>query len=276
MSRILCDFKESSLSQPLIKMLELLEQKKRDLDQLRPLSGEQTANLKKVYDLDLTYHSNAIEGSTLSFAETRLILEEGLTIGGKKLNEHLEAINHKEAIDFIEELAQQKVQGFSERDLLDLHALVLRAIDKDNAGRYRTIPVGTRTAEGEIREFCDPLQVQSKIEEFFNWLLTLQSQNPLQVAADAHYYLVTIHPFADGNGRVARLLMNLLLIQAGYPPAVIRLERRLDYIQSLNDTQIQEENSPASRHSFYNVVFQAVESSLDLTLNTLKTGMKFL
>ena len=140
---ILCDLSPHRPDPRTLSLYARLDGRRRELDGLRPLAPDQAADLKRLYDLDLTYNSNAIEGSTLTYAETRVILEQGITVAGKPLREHLEVINHKEAIDFIEELAACGGGPMRESDLLSVHSLILRGIDPRNAGRYRTVPVLT-------------------------------------------------------------------------------------------------------------------------------------
>lgn len=201
------------------------------LDSFRPFHPTVIAELKKLYDVRFTYHSNAIEGNTLTQSETEMILEKGITVGGKTLKEHLEVIGHKEAIDYVEELAR-KDAPVSEREIRDLHSLIMRNIDRDEAGRYRRLDVG---AAGTEHVYPPHFQLSELMEGFAEWLPseTAKRLHPVEYAAEAHYRLVSIHPFRDGNGRTARLLMNLLLIRQGYPVAVIMNERRKEYIDSL-------------------------------------------
>ncbi len=141
-------------------LLKQIDTKKQKLDTLRPLNSEQLQNLKKIFDADLTYNSNAIEGSTLSFAETKLILSEGITIGGKKLSEHLEVINHKEALDFIESLSHLKPEQLSLKDIMDIHFLILKGIKTKDAGIYRVKPLCVQKSDGDIYQFTEPLKIK--------------------------------------------------------------------------------------------------------------------
>ena len=145
-------------------LLTQIEIQKEKLDLLRPLSMEQSKNLKNYFDIELTYNSNAIEGNTLTYNETKIVLNEGLTIGGKSLNEHLEVINHKEAIDFIEDIIDKK--EITQKDIKDIHYLILKSIDNKNAGRYRDIEVGVRKTDGTIHRFCHPIEVSYEMEKF--------------------------------------------------------------------------------------------------------------
>lgn len=244
-----------------------LDDKKKILNGFRPLNPGQAANLKAVFDLDQTFNSNAIEGNTLSFAETKLVLQEGITIGGKTLREHLEIINHKEAIDYIEELAKKKTPEIKESDLLNVHTLILRQIDQKNAGKYRQVPVYIRQADGGTHRFCEPYIVPKKMEDFFIWLKDETEMHPVQLASEAHYRLVCIHPFIDGNGRVSRLLMNLILQQHGFPPAVIKVANRKEYLDS-----IQKAETSGDHSEFIKMIAVAVEESLNLYLEVLEHG----
>ncbi|MDQ5948669.1 MAG: hypothetical protein QG651_1163 [Pseudomonadota bacterium] len=235
-------------------LIQQLEAQKVILDSKRAFSREQLLRIKRIFDVDLTYNSNAIEGSTMTFNETKLVLNEGLTIGGKKLNEHLEVINHKYAIDFIEELSKNKI--ITLRDIKDIHGLILRGIDDKYAGKFRDTLVGVRLSDGRIRNFTDPLQLDNAMQEFIV-NLSVNNEHPIIRAAQAHYEFVTIHPFIDGNGRTARLLMNLILLQSGYPPAIIRIANRAEYILALETAQ-----NSNDLNEFYLVILYAVSESI--------------
>lgn len=237
------------------ELIKSVDVKKVILDSKRPFNSEQVARIKRVFDVDMTYNSNAIEGSTMTFNETKLVLNEGLTIGGKRISEHLEIINHKHAIDFIEELSCKSVTDL--RDIKDIHNLVLRGIDEQYAGKFRDKPVGVMQSTGKIHNFVDPLLIRDEMECFIT-NLNLNKSHPIIKAATAHYEFVTIHPFIDGNGRTARLLMNLILLQNGYPPAVIRVANRANYIQSLESAQIND-----NLNDFYTLVINSVSESID-------------
>lgn len=252
-------------------LLNTIDSKKKKLDTMRPLSNEQVKNLKKLYDVELTYNSNAIEGSTLTYSETKLILNEGLTIGGKKINEHLEVINHKEALDFIESISQTKTKDIKIKDILDIHYLILKGISTSDAGVYRSKPVGVRKSDGEIFHFTEPLKVSDEMEDFIKWLSSENTLHPVILAALVHYKFVSIHPFIDGNGRTARLLMNLVLIQNAYPPAIIKMTKRVEYIQGIEKAQ--NENN---MNDFYKVIADSVNESLDLYLEILQDDIRLI
>ena len=242
-------------------LLDQIHEKKDKLDKLRPLSDVQVKNLKNVYDIQLTYNSNAIEGSTLTYSETKLILNEGITIGGKSINEHLEAINHKEAISFIEDLTNINTKEITLVDIKNIHHLVLKGIDKLNAGHYRKQNVGVIKSDGEIHSFAQPLKIEEEMDKFIEWLHSQTIEEPILLAALVHLKFVSIHPFIDGNGRTARLLMNLVLLQNGYPQAIIKVSNRAQYIQAVEKYQ-QSSNNDYS--DFYKAVLESVNDSLEL------------
>ncbi len=247
--------------------LKLLTEKKQKLDKYRPLLPELVKNLEDWFRVELTYTSNAIEGNTLTRSETALVVEKGITVNGKTLTEHLEAINHAEALDFIKGLVSKKRKDITERDTLDIHSLILGKIDDSNAGRYRNVAV--RIA-GVPVVLPNPLKIPELMKDFYKWLHSKNRDHPVKIAADAHLQFVTIHPFADGNGRTARLLLNLLLLQKGYPPALIRKEERKTYIDSIGKAQLE-----GSNDDYYKIICKAVNRSFDIFLEALnpKEGM---
>lgn len=253
-------------------LLQNLTEKKKKLDGFRPLPPDLVKNLEDWFRVELTYTSNAIEGNTLSRSETALVVEKGITVSGKTLTEHLEAINHAEALDFIKELVGKKREDITERDVLDIHSLILSKIDDSNAGRYRNVAV--RIA-GVPVVLPNPLKVPKLMKDFYKWLHSNNRDHPVKIAADAHLQFVTIHPFADGNGRTARLLLNLLLLQKGYPPALIRKEERKVYIDSISKAQLEGDND-----IYYKVIYKAVNRSFDIYLEALNPesdkGRKFM
>lgn len=195
----------------------------------------QAATFSKANEIEYTFESNGIEGNTLTLQETALIIEKGVTIGGKSLREHLEVINHQHAIDFIKEIVKNK-EPIQESILLAIHRLVLMGIDQKNAGMYRKVPV---LISGSKHLPPAAYLIQEKMEEFFEYLKN-QKEHPLLFAAEAHERLVTIHPFMDGNGRTARLLMNLILLQNHFPILILKAntDQRLLYYNSLEKAQI--------------------------------------
>jgi len=207
-----------------------LDRLKQKLNSFRPLPPEIVANLHEDMVLRWTYNSNAIEGNTLTLKETKVVLE-GITIGGKTMREHFEAINHRDAIYFVEELAQ-KGESLSEWQIKSIHQSILKGIDDRNAGIYRSINVIISGADHIPPDFK---QVASEMGQFIKWHgEDAKKLHPVERAARVHAEFVKIHPFVDGNGRTARLLMNLELIKDGFPPAVLSVGKRLEYYESLD------------------------------------------
>lgn len=211
-------------------MFEAIDDLKNKLDQRRPLSPAIVKNLQEDLIIRWTYHSNAIEGNTLTLLETKVILE-GITVGGKALREHFEAINHRNAIYYVEDIIR-KEEPFSEWQIRNIHQLILKNIDDENAGRYRQQNV---LISGATSTPPDYTLLNDKMSQLINWYETeAYKLHPIERAAKVHADFVGIHPFIDGNGRTSRLLMNLELMKAGYPPCVITVENRLAYYEALD------------------------------------------
>lgn len=239
------------------RLQKRIQEKKAQLDALRPLPAAAVRRLNEQLTIEWIYNSNAIEGSTLTLRETQLILEHGITIGGKSLREHFEVVNHQEAIKLVESLALQRepITAFHVRQL---HALVLAKIDDESAGQYRNVPVRIVGATHEPPPSWD---VQARMQDWATWLQGQEEvMEAVTLAAIAHHKLVAIHPFIDGNGRTARLIMNLMLMRAGYPPAIIARVNRQQYYRVL--VQADGGNSAP----LVNFVGRAVERSLTLYL----------
>ena len=236
--------------------------KKQRLDRYRPLPKELIKNLDEWFRIELTYTSNAIEGNTLTRQETALVVDKGITVSGKSLEEHLEAINHAKAFDFIQTLINKKRQDITENNILDIHRIILQKTDDINAGRYRTVSVRLKGSETILP---NAVKIPQLMQEFTGWLNGDLRDHPVKIAADAHFKFVSIHPFVDGNGRTARLLMNLLLMQAGYPPAIIRKENRSVYLKSLEEGQ-----TKGNFDNYYACIFEAIDRSLDIYLEALE------
>lgn len=250
------------------EILASVDRKKARLDECRPLSASQAGSLKTFFDVDFTFNSTAIEGNTLTIQETRIVLLDGMTIGGKSVREHLEILNHKEAIDYIESLAARKISGMTRSDILNLHSIVLRGIDSAHAGTYRDVPVYIRKADGRIHKFCDPVHVNDEMEAFVAWLGSPEDLHPVWLAAEVHTRFVSIHPFVDGNGRTARLLMNLVLLQAGYVPCVIPVARRNHYLDAIEEWQ-----DGGNKELLVGMIAAAVDESLDIWLETIEKNV---
>jgi len=240
---------------------EELDEKKAILDSKRPLPKETLKSLEENFKLEWTYNSNAIEGNTLTLKETKVVLE-GITIGGKTMREHLEAINHKEAIEFLEELINDNSE-LSEMDIKNIHALVLKGIDDQNAGRYRTENViisGASHIPPEsviVPEFMEKL-----IYRYDEWK---ERYHPIIVAALLHAEFVKIHPFIDGNGRTARLLMNFEAMKNGYPPIIIKTKQRHKYYDALDKGAM-----IGNYTDFVKMVAKQAEEMLNLYLKLIK------
>src|ERR1039458_3706409 len=240
------------------ELLAAIAAKKERLDRLRPVSREALANLEHYYDIELTYTSNAIEGNTLSPVETALVIEQGVTIGGKPLKDHLEALDHYDAIRYARELARQTTR-LTEGDVRNLHSLVMRRSRPDIAGRCADLARYVRTETGR-HAFPSPAEIPALMGHFAPWIVT--------AACMAHRRLVDIRPFNDGNGRTARLLMNLILIRAGYPPVAVRPEDRLDYIRSLQQAQ-----AGQGTDSFSGLLYKRLDATLGEYLSVLQEAL---
>ena len=222
----------------------------------KPLEASQLQKLQTYFNLAYTYESNRIEGNTLSLQETNLVVNEGITVGGKTLQEHLEAINHQEAIHFIEQLVVN-LQTFNKSVLVQLHRFILMGIDTKNAGVFRTVEV---RISGSKHVPPSPLLLNDLMDGYFEFYeLNKRIMHPVLLAAEMHERLVTIHPFIDGNGRTARLVMNLVLLQNGYTLVNIKgnLKNRLKYYQALEQVQLNHEHT-----EFYKLILSSAEKSL--------------
>jgi Fic family protein len=211
------------------------------VDHYRPLKGYTLAQLRQYYRIGLTYTSNALEGNTLTESETKVVLEEGLTVAGKPMKDHLATLGHAKAYDYLYDLLDQPT--LTEANLLHLHGLVVEGLDKANPGQYRPMPVIiTGTTYVPPQPTAVPQQMATLLTaQLPQWQHT---QHPIEVAALAHLHLVTIHPFMDGNGRTARLLMNVLLLKAGYTITLIPPVVRADYMACLRQFQENGDSTP--------------------------------
>ena len=245
----------------LLTLLTEIDKLKEELNQYRHLQSEKVT---KALELEYTYESNRIEGNTLTLQETALVVEKGLTISGKSLREHLEAINHTHALEYVKDLVKEKTP-LTETILLNIHRLVLQSIDVHDAGRYRQIQV---LISGARHVPPQPYLLLKQIEDFFWWYHENSGTlHPVLIAAELHERLVTIHPFIDGNGRTARLLMNLVLLQHGYPVAILKGDAvsRLAYYEALETAQTAGDKAP-----FLQLVAQTLQDALNRVLQTLR------
>lgn len=214
--------------------LDILKAK---LDALRPLPQAALRNLHDELVLRWTYNSNAIEGNTLTLMETKVVLE-GITVGGKLMREHFEAINHRDAILYVEDVVRRE-EPLSEWQIRNLHRLVLKQIDDENAGAYRKLNV---TIAGARHVPPDMLVVPEQMAALLRWYDNeANNLHPVERAARLHSDFVKIHPFVDGNGRTARLLLNLELLKSGFPAIVLPVEKRLAYYQALDKAHIDDD-----------------------------------
>jgi Fic family protein len=210
------------------EILNKINSLKSALDSYRPFPNHVVKQLRDYYRIGLTYTSNAIEGNTLTESETKIIIEDGITIGGKSLREHYEAIGHAKAYDHIYSLLDRAI---SEEDVLHLHKLFFQQIDSENAGRYRqrnVIITGTDYLPPDYQKV--PALMKKHIE---NLNRDVKDRHLLERASDLHAEFEAIHPFTDGNGRIGRLLLSILCMKNGYYPVIIPLIRRAEYITAM-------------------------------------------
>ncbi len=253
-------FRQSNHTKNLEALLSEIDKKKEQLSKYRELDSFRIA---QALELEYTFESNRIEGNTLTLKETDLVINEGLTISGKSMREHLEAINHKEAIDYIKFLID-KNSDISEREILNIHNLILRGIDPSNAGKYRTVQVMIKGSEHMPPA---PYLIGKQMEDLLIWYHSNKSQlHPVVLAAEMHERLVTIHPFIDGNGRTSRLIMNLILLRHGYTIANIKgdSESRMSYYVSLEKSQ-----TKADKNDFLELVAQYEFNAIERYLNII-------
>ena len=236
-------------------MFDKIDKRQKKLNSLRPLPKNTVKSLHEQLVLEWTYNSNAIEGNTLTLKETKVVLE-GITIGGKSMREHFEAINHKEAIDYIEAIVAND-EPFTEHVIKSIHQLILKEIDNDNAGVYRKENVLIAGAEHTPPNH---LLVAEQMADLLKDYKQFKG-HPLERAARLHIDFVKIHPFVDGNGRTARLLMNLDLMKAGLQPVVIKAADRLSYYEALDKAHTLDQIS-----DFLLLVSHAEEEALDKIL----------
>lgn len=244
------------------QLLAEIDKLQERFNQKRPLPKETLQSMREDLIVKWTYNSNAIEGNTLTLIETKVVLEDGLTIGGKTVREHLEALNHREAIHFLEKSIKNET-GLTQNVIKQIHSLILSKIDDDYAGEYRdkqVFVVGAKHLPSE------PALISEQMEELLNWYNDrAQSLHPLERASILHSDFVKIHPFIDGNGRTARLLLNLELMKSGYVPVVIENDQRMDYYKALDHAHMTDDCS-----DFINLVGNTLKKMLNFYLDFLK------
>lgn len=239
-------------------LLTQIEQKKKDLDGRRPLSAGETARLNEEFLVEYTYNSNAIEGNTLTLRETDFVLR-GLTIDKKPLKDHLEVIGHREAFDYVRQLVADKVP-LSEQVIKQIHYLVL-ADKKDDRGVYRSIPVRIM---GAAHKPVQPYLIAPKMEQLLETYAE-SSEHIVTKLARFHIEFESIHPFIDGNGRTGRLLVNLELMKAGYPPIDIKFADRIAYYNAFDAYHVNKNLS-----SMENLFAKYINDRLEMYLEILK------
>jgi Fic family protein len=241
------------------ELLAAIAAKKERLDALRPFSQAALLALQKSYDVDLTYTSNALEGNTLTLRETAELIEHGITVGGKPLRDHLEAVDHYNAVLWMRELAA-KATPIDETTVRELHRRIVARSLPEIGGIYSTVP---RRIAGSPVVFPNPVKIPQLMKDLVDWLG--KSEPEPAASFDAHFRLVAIHPFSDGNGRTARLLMNLLLLRGGYPPVAVRPEDRKTYLDTLEHASMREDIQP-----FQTFMHQRLDRTLEEYLSALQ------
>jgi Fic family protein len=244
--------------------LKECDELKKELDSHRPYPAAVVSQLKEYYKISLTYTSNAIEGNSLTESETKVVIEDGLTIGGKPLKDHLEALGHALAYDFIYSLAGGKKE-ISETDILKMHQLFYEKIDEENAGKYRKVRV---FVSGTDFSFPSPEAVPGQMKKLIEEIPFQRNKlHPIEFSAWLHFRFVNIHPFIDGNGRVARLIMNLALLQSGYVITIVPPVVRPQYIEIIKSSQKSDNPRP-----FYDLISNLVWEALKEQLRLVKGG----
>lgn len=251
---------KKKLSTTLQKTLDEIDALKTKLDACGPYDSHHST---KTLELEYTFDCNRIEGNTMTLLETGLVVNEGLTIAGKSMREHLEVINHQEAIAYIKDLMQKNI-SLNEREVLSIHNLILRGIQPENAGRYRKVQI---MIQGSAHMPPQPIVVPKEMEDFFIWFETTKNNlHPILLAAETHERLVSIHPFSDGNGRASRLVMNLILLQHGYIIANIKgdYDSRMQYYQALETAQ-----NKNNKEDFLLFIAQMEKESMERFLSSI-------
>ncbi|MFE3848413.1 Fic family protein [Flavobacterium sp. LB3P45] len=247
-------------SPSLQKILDEIDILKTKLDGLRQFDSYHIA---QALEMEYTFESNRIEGNTMTLRESDLVSNEGLTISGKSMREHLDVINHQEAIAYIKNLIKKNA-SINEREVLSIHNLILRGIHPEDVGRYRKVQV---MIEGSSHMPAQPFLVAKEMEDFFIWYETNKNNlHPVVLAAEMHERILTIHPFIDGNGRTSRLVMNLILLQHGYIIANVKgdYESRIQYYQALETAQTKN-----NKEDFLLLIAQTEKKDLERYLNII-------
>lgn len=263
------------------KLIAEIEEVNNSISLLRPLNESLNSILQERLRIEWTYNSNAIEGNTLTFGETLFFLREGLTSEGRPLKDFLEARNHAEAINVLADIIREK-RPITEFFIKSLHAVLLKGVEstvakgmngeyiqkKLHAGEYKKQPNHVLLADGSVHEYCDPLLVPDEMQKLMAWLGSKEAQNlsAIERAGFLHFKFVTIHPFDDGNGRISRLLMNVVLMQAGFPPCIIKNNHRKEYIGVLEKIR----NGSETVESFLVFIAQELKETIIFMERVLK------
>lgn len=249
------------------EMQDRLDEKLSLLNAYRPLPQAAVRKLREQFGIELTYNSNAIEGNSLTLKETFLVINEGLTIKGKPLKDHLEAKSHTQALEYLYELVgRDRRSTLSERLIREMNQIVMRDIDKEWAGRYRNSNVIIGGADHTPPE---AVEVPRLMHELIDWVRrNRKTLHSVELAALLHHRLANIHPFFDGNGRTSRLVMNVLLMQAGFPLAIVLKNDRKRYYRTLGEAD------KGNYTPFVRFIAQAVHRSLDIYLKVLTPARK--
>jgi len=212
-----------------MELFDRIDLSQKTINKERPFRGTLLTELRNYFRIGLTWSSNALEGNTLTESETKVLLEDGVTVGGKPLRDTLEALGHAKSYDYMFGLLQNR--SIKEQDVLTFHKLFYNQIDEENAGKYRLTQV---VITGSKYPVCQPSKVQTEMNRLFQWIQTKRDQyHPVEFSARLHLRFVHVHPFIDGNGRIARLLLNTVLLQDKYLPAIIPTIFRQEYINLL-------------------------------------------
>ncbi len=260
------------------KTIQKLTALKHKIDSLRPLSEDQEKAIQERLRIEWTYNSNALEGNTLTFGETLFFLREGLTSEGKPLKDYLEAKNHAEAIEGLEEIINSE-RHLTESVIKELHAVLMKGMEFSVAkgaqgqlvqkpihpGKYKLLPNHVLTFSGRIHHYIEPIHVKEEMEKLLDWYHASKDLDSVEKAATFHYRFVAIHPFDDGNGRMARLLMNLILMKAKYPPCIIKMAHRKSYLKVLEEVDFKKTFEP-----FIEFVSQELIDTLEVVLSVLE------
>lgn len=241
--------------------LQELTKLKEEINRNRPINPELMKTIAQKFREEWTYHSNAIEGNTMTLQETSFFLREGLTAKGKTLREHFEVINHSEAVYYLQDAIRDRELTLGL--IKEFHAMLFEGVRswsaelKISPGAFKSADNHVLTPSGEIHYYTPAVQVPVEVEKLMEWYTKqINVEHPIIIAAEFHHRFVAIHPFQDGNGRVSRLCMNFILMKAGYPPAIIKQEERLDYYLAL------EQADKGNITLFIDIIKLGVERSL--------------